>query len=289
MLKILVCLSLVFIACTQYFPENKHGFKEDFNQTSSEFFHYGSSGTKADFKFKMGVNSPSEDMTKIVSMKIDPEDEAGAGKGPEIISKEDTHFGQYAARLKVPDVREIQPNVGAVVGYFTYQNDKELGLSEIDFEWLIADPRIIYVGTWTGFSPNLQRVGRIINLADGKILETISKVGYGGEKTHLKGLQNQPEQIPAIKDYDASKRFYTYGFDWHTDKMRWWMIHPTTSDTLVLWDYQGSRLGIPQHASKYRMNFWHTNDWAVEGNPNSLEKPKKPYELEVDWMSYQVE
>lgn len=34
------------------------------------------------------------------------------------------------------------------------------------------------------------------------------------------------------------------------------------------------------------MNFWHTNNWSVETNPKSLEKPKKKFELEVDWMSY---
>lgn len=282
MIKTLLLLALCLFSFCQW--ENT-GFKEDFNKSKSPFFRYGSTGTKAKFKYKMGVKSPSEEGTRILSFKIDPEEKPGAGKGPEVITVEETHFGQYSARLKVPEAYKEQPNVGAVVGYFTYANDKELGLSEIDFEWLLADPRIIYVGTWTG--KNLQRIGRIINLADGEILETIEKVGYAGKKTHFTGLQNQPEKIPAIPDYDASKQFYTYGFDWKEDQMRWWMIHPTTSDTLVLWNYQGSKLGIPQHPSRYRMNFWHTADWAVEGKPASLEPPKKPYELEVDWMSYQ--
>jgi beta-glucanase (GH16 family) len=217
---------------------------------------------------------------------LNPDENAGPGKGPEIISKQFTHFGSYSTRLKVPDVSEKQKNVGAVVGYFTYHEDDEEGLSEIDFEWLIADPKIIYVGTWTGEQGKLQRIGRIINLAEGKIIETISKVGYDGTPTRLTGLQNIPESIPAIKNYDASKQFYTYGFDWKSDRIRWWMLHPETADTVVLWDYHGSQLGIPQHASKYRMNFWHTKDWAVEGNPNSLEKPEFPFELEVDWMGY---
>ena len=284
MSKLLSLFGLFFMT---WFLKDDSAFKEDFNEPESSFFRYGSTGSKAPFKYKMGVPSPSEDGTSVLSFKIDPNEEAGAGKGPEVISVKKTHFGRYASRLKVPDVSDRQPNVGAVVGYFTYQMDKELGLSEIDFEWLIADPRIIYIGTWTGFSPNLQRIGRIINLAEGEILETISKVGYGGEHTKLTGLQNQPEKIPAIPDYDASKHFYTYGFDWKSEEMRWWMIHPQTADTLVLWNYSGSPLGIPQHPSKYRMNFWHTNNWPVEGNPNSLEKPKEPYELEVDWMSYE--
>ncbi len=64
------------------------------------------------------------------------------------------------------------------------------------------------------------------------------------------------------------------------------MIHPNSGEKIVLWDYQGSQRGIPQNRTHYRMNFWHTNEWSVETNPNSIEKPLHPYELEVDWMSY---
>lgn len=268
-------------------PEKKHrSFREDFSKSRLKNFRYGSTGTDVDFKHKIGVSSSSEPESSILSFKLNPEEIAGPGKGPEIISKKFTHFGSYSTRLKVPDAREKQPNVGAVVGYFTYHEDLQEGLSEIDFEWLIADPRIIYVGTWTGKPGQLQRIGRIINLAEGKIIETISKVNYDGTPTPLTGLQNIPESISAVENYDASSQFYTYGFDWETDRIRWWMLHPKTADTLVLWDYQGSQLGIPQHSSKYRMNFWHTQDWAVEGNPKSLQKPEFPFELEVDWMEY---
>jgi hypothetical protein len=45
-------------------------------------------------------------------------------------------------------------------------------------------------------------------------------------------------------------------------------------------------VGIPQNATFYRMNYWHTDAWSVETNPLSTEKPLQPYELEVDWMSY---
>lgn len=282
---------LLFVVLVSLFPNESEkkskSFIEDFSRSKSTVFHYGSTGTHADFKNKMGISSLSEAETSILSFKLNPSENAGPGKGPEIISKKFTHFGSYSTRLKVPNARKKQPNVGAVVGYFTYHEDRTEGLSEIDFEWLIADPRIIYVGTWTGEHGKLQHIGRIINLTEGKIIETISKVNYDGTPTPLTGLQNIPESIPAIKNYDASAQFYTYGFDWKSDQIRWWMLHPESLDTLVLWDYQGSQLGIPQHASKYRMNFWHTKDWAVEGNPNSLEKPIFPFELEVDWMGYE--
>lgn len=259
---------------------------EDFNNASLTNFVYGSTGTKSGFKWKSGVNSSAEKKVKVLSFKIDPSDSAGAGRGPEIISKGFTHFGTYSARLKVPDVRNTQPNVGAVVGYFTYHMDSIMGLSEIDFEWLIADPTVIYIGTWTGPRGQLKRIGRTINLAKGIIYNTVYKEGHNGTPTNLSGLQNQPEQIPLIDGYDASKAFYTYGFDWHPDRLTWWIIHPVTKQKIILWDYQGSTTGIPQNASHYRLNFWHTNAWSVETNPNSIEKPLQPYELETDWMSY---
>lgn len=261
-------------------------FREDFDNASPEYFTYASTGNRAGFSRTFGVKSTTEPGTSVMTFKIDPSDPPGAGRGPEIISNEFTHFGTYSARLRVPDARREQPNVGAVVGYFTYHMDAVFGLSEIDFEWLIADPSVIYVGTWTGARDSLKRIGRTINLADGTIYGTSYREGHKGKPSPLTGLQNQPETIQPIPGYDASSRFYTYGFDWHSDRLRWWMLHPVTADTVVLWNYRGSQRGIPQNESKYRLNFWHTNEWSVVTNPNSIEKPLKPYELEVDWMRY---
>lgn len=262
-------------------------FFEDFKKRSSKYFDHNFKGNEAHLRYEFGKESPTETGTNIVSFKINPDDPAGAGKGPEIISKHFTHFGTYAARLKVPDVSNIQPNVGAVVGYFTYHMDKQAGLSEIDFEWLIADPEIIYVGTWTGPRGDLRRVGRAVNLAKGIIYNTEYRESKSGIRNALTGMQNQPETIPTIKGYNASTQFYTYGFDWFPERIRWWMIHPATADTIVLWDYKGSKIGIPTNPTHYRLNFWHTNNWPVETNPKSVEKPVKNYELEIDWMVYE--
>jgi beta-glucanase (GH16 family) len=251
-------------------------------------FRYGSTGSKDVFKYTVGVTSSVEPGTKVLLFKIDPVDSAGPGRGPEIISTNFTHFGSYSARIKIPQVKNVQPNVGAVVGYFTYHMDSIQGLSEIDIEWLIADPSILYIGTWTGYRGKLQRIGRTIDLAKGRIFYTISKLNYNGTPNTLTGMQDQPETISAIDGFDASAKFYTYGFDWYPDRLRWWIIDPVTGKKIVLWDYQGSLLGIPQNPTEYRMNFWHTNTWPVETNPASIEKPLHPYELEVDWMKYEL-
>jgi hypothetical protein len=184
---ILLFIPLIAISQTDKYHSS---FVENFSGSTSAYFRYGSTGNKTAFKYKLGVNSMTVPDTKILSFKIDPEDIAGAGRGPEIISKNFTHFGTYATRLKVPEVKTIQPNIGAVVGYFTYHVDSLLGLSEIDMEWLIADPTVIYVGTWTGHTGELKRIGRTINTAKGIIYNTSYREGHTGERTPLTGMQN---------------------------------------------------------------------------------------------------
>ena len=267
-------------------------FKEDFDAAKPQYFSGGSAP-----RLFFGVPSLTEKGTTVMLERIQPTDPAGAGKGPEISSTKRTHFGTYSARLRVPDVKKAQPNVGAVVGYFTYRFTQGFGLSEIDFEWLIADPTLIYIGTWTSAPNNvgnLQRVGRTINLAKGQILYTNYRSYHDGNKNHNFASDDDaalsPRTIPAISGYDASKQFYVYGFDWFPDRLTWWIEHPETGEKVILCDYQGTTpnfSGIPQPPTTYMMNFWHTNDWSVDTNPQSKQAPKYPYCLEVDWMKYE--
>lgn len=262
-------------------------FTENFSSPTSS--HFGFSGTS--FRYSCGIPSFTEKGTDVLVMRISPDDPAGAGRGPEIATPKRTHFGTYSARIRVPDIKKVQPNVGAVVGYFTYREDKVWGLSEIDFEWLIADPQLIYIGTWTG--PNCdQRVGRTVNLAKGEILYTIYRSGADGNVDHYftDDASTSPRTIPAIEGYNASKQFYVYGFDWYPDRLTWWIEHPQTGEKIVLWDYRGTTptfSGIPQSPTTYLLNYWHTNNWPVDTNPQSIEKPAYPYSLEVDWMKYE--
>ncbi|HLF32753.1 MAG TPA: glycoside hydrolase family 16 protein, partial [Cyclobacteriaceae bacterium] len=173
----LLLITLILAGITTHAQpyKNKYhkSFVEDFTKPKLKNFRYGSSSGNDKNKWESGFDSPTEPGISVLSFLIGPTDSAGAGRGPEIISKYLTHFGTYAARLKVPDVHDIQPNVGVVVGYFTYHMDRSgPGLSEIDWEWLIADPKIIYIGTWTGRRDSLKRIGRTINMAEGTILHT---------------------------------------------------------------------------------------------------------------------
>ena len=265
-------------------------FTENFNKSVSDYFNIRQRA--GDDRYSLGIASSSEPSTKILLFRIDPDDPVGPGRGPEIYSKEYTHFGTYSARIKTPDARTVQPKAGAVVGYFTYAMDVVTGSSEIDFEWLIADPRIIYIGTYTGPESNLQRIGREINLATGEIIKTIyRKEGTPSQPNKpLTGAQCMPSSITPIGNYNAAAQFYVYGFDWYPDRLTWWIIHPDTNEKIVLWDYSGTTpagfTGIPAHRTRYLMNFWHTNSWPVVTVPNSTEKPEHRFEVEIDWMSY---
>ena len=283
-----------------------HGqFIENFDGPSSRYFNPVISRTRDSLhrRYLQGIPSISDKETNsVMLMRIDPGDPAGAGRGPEIVSRDFTHYGSYAVRLKVADITKVQPNLGAVVGYFTYNVDPVHGQSEVDWEWLIADPEILYIGTWTGVRPHYNRIGRTLNMATGQIYSTSWRAGTnaGGvqtfqERGQFTGEDSQPATITPIEGFNASSQFYTYGFDWYPDRMIWWIIHPTTDEKIILWDYKGvvevfpgqrSPHGIPPNPSRYRLNYWHTDNWPVQTNPNSIEAPLFPYGLEIDWMSY---
>jgi hypothetical protein len=80
---------------------------ENFKDPVLHDFRYGSTGTKDAFKWQSGVISKTEPRSKVLLLRIDPVDSAGAGRGPEIISNGFTSFGTYSARLKV-SVNEIK-------------------------------------------------------------------------------------------------------------------------------------------------------------------------------------
>jgi hypothetical protein len=260
-------------------------------------FNFDGGGSKVEWQTKI------ED--GILKIAMNPEDEAGAWQGPNYAAKKLSHFGRYSARIKIPST-EAQPNVGAVVGFYTYYNDEwgtELpkdengnGVydnSEIDFEWLIADPQIIYLTAWTDYqdfpdgTTRFGKVGRIINMATGTIISTEYAETWGANVT-LTGVENQPATIRAITNYDASKNFYTYGFDWKSDNIRWWIINPEDeTDTITLWDYKGPKERITQKPARLSFNIWHTHNWPVVTKPNSIEKPIEIFWAEFDWIKYE--
>lgn len=297
-----IALSLICLAACCQEPDKRFSpaFTEDFSASKPQHFKMRHSP----LRYQCGVHSFEEEYIDVLLMRINPSDSAGPRFAPEIYTPKLTHFGTYSARLRMPDLRKVQPNVGIVTGFFTYLFTPGFGLSEIDFEWLLADPTLIYIGTWTSHPDDvdkLQRVGRTVNLATGEILYTKylsyhdaidfpDMYNYDHFFTDDDDASLTPRTIPALQGYDASKQFYVYGFDWYPDRLRWWVEDPGTGEKIVLWDYQGTTpyfSGIPQSPTECMLNFWHTANWPAETNPLSTEAPKYPYLLEADWIKYE--
>lgn len=269
-------------------------FEEGFSETASFLRFAPKASGGEDFRYYSAYPSLSEANTKVMMMRIDPSDGEGWGKGPQVLTKDYTFYGSYAARMRVPDIRKAQKNIGAAAGLYVYDVDEKFGQSEIAFELRIADPTIVYLSAWTGTGKELNRISRTINLAKG----TITDCSYGTgatEKGKLTVDQNNPSKITAISDFDASKRFYIYGFDWYPDKITWWIRKDMNTEKVILWEYKGKELftgtcapaGIPVLPARYTTSFWHSTTRLAEGMKAAKEAPKYPFEMEIDWMTYE--
>jgi hypothetical protein len=215
--------------------------------------------------------------------------------GAEVGTNDRFSFGTFASRLRTADCIG-QPNAGVVTGLFTYfNNGTDLtgdGLpdnSEIDFEWLCAEPETVYLTMWTDYRDSdgaQKRVGRAINLATGAILHTCYYTAFGDCSETLKGVEASPGTIGALSGYNSSSGYYEYGFDWATDSVVWWMIHPTSGQKIILWDYRGPKSRITQVPAAFLTNVWHTSDWPPESKASAIQPPTQAVNLWVDSTSF---
>ena len=256
-------------------------FREDFSESASFLRFAPKSNGGEDFRYYSAHPSLSAANTKVMMMRIDPEDGEGWGKGPQVLTKDYTFYGSYSARMRVPDIKKAQKNLGAAAGVYVYDVDEKYGHSEIDFELRVADPTIVYLSALTGTGKDLNKISRTINLAKGTIIESSD--------------EGSPATITAISDFDASKKFYIYGFDWTPEKITWWIRKDENTDRIVLWEYTGKELfagtyaptGIPVLPAHYTTSFWHSTSRLAQGMASAKEAPKYPFEMEIDWMAYE--
>lgn len=268
-------------------------FKEDFSETSSFLRFSAKANGGEDFRYYSAHPSLSTTNTKVMMMRIDPADAEGMGKGPEVITKDYTFYGSYAARLRVPDIRKAQKNIGAAAGLYVYDTDEKYGRSEIGIELRIADPTKVYLYATTGKDGEPNTISRTVDLAAGTVTDC-SYITKGGTPTALADTQNKPATITAVKDFDASKKLYIYGFDWSPDKITWWFRENENVEKITIWEYDGKDLfpdsyapaGIPVLPAHNATSFWHTTTRLPEGMASAKEAPKYMFEMEIDWMSY---
>lgn len=270
-------------------------FTENFTGGSSPYFSFlqygGSTITSA---VADGAGSDG----RVVNLTLPAFPAAGPGGGPNLQSTQINGFGTYEARLKTADCSS-QPSTGIITGFFTYLNDggdqNGNGLrdnSEIDFEWLCAEPQVIWITQWTDYqeSPTLgmRRIMRELNLATGQIRQTCYSEGFGACTQNLTGNANegQPASIAPISGYNSATAYYTYGFTWASNRLTWYVYHPTTGAKIILWDYRGPTSRITQRPAYLMFNEWHTNNWPPPGMPGAIQQPNTPRNVRIDWAKY---
>jgi beta-glucanase (GH16 family) len=268
-------------------------FTEHWTASSSPYFAFiPSSGS-----IQSNVADGSATDGRIGLLTISASPAPGPGGGPNLESHALYGFGTYEARLKTADCSS-QPNTGIITGFFTFLNDgtdqNGNGISdnsEIDFEWLCAEPNVIWVTLWTDYhdpTGQLRRVYRELDLATGTIRQTCYSEGFGQCTQNLAGssTEGSPSSITPIPGYNSATAYYTYGFTWQSNRVTWYIYHPTTGAKITLWDYQGPTARITQRPAHYMLNVWHTNNWTPPGMPGAVQPPNSPRQFRIDTVTY---
>jgi len=225
-------------------------FTEEFAGKTSETFEFSYRQDKDDFRYYPGFPSWNESGTTELMLRIDPNDGVGILNGPLVQTKDYTFYGSYSMRVRMPDAKAVQSNVGVNVLLSTYEDDKTNGYSSIEMMMKLADLSMVYATTQIGIGATLKK-----------------------ETNVVKNLGS------AIK---ATTSFVTIGFDWHTDKVEWW--YKSGSNKTVI---HTNTTCVPTFPARFRLSYHHSKNNPVESNSGATQAPYYPFELEVDKMIYE--
>ena len=279
------------LLCAAFAHAQSAAFRAEWANPADPVFtlvsHGGSTATA-------GVSDAAAADGKALELKVATGAATSPAGGSQVETKSPFLYGTATARIRTADCK-AQPEAGIVTGFFTYFNDGSDrngdGLpdnSELDFEWLCAEPEVIYLTLWTDYRDSdarSRRVGRVLNLAKGTIASTAFKTDWGAG-TVLTGPENQPETLEAVPGYNSASAYHEYGISWDAGRILLWVIHPKDARRLVLWDYRGPAARIPARASRYMINAWHSSTWTPPGHPQAVKPPANPISVFVDWSAY---
>lgn len=83
--------------------------------------------------------------------------------------------------------------------------------------------------------------------------------------------------------FNAATGFHIYGIDWNEDSVVWWLKTSGESEKLVLKEIPSECFRNPAYCS---FNYYYSKLKPVKSNPNSIQAPLYPYELELDRFTY---
>ncbi|MBU6951172.1 glycoside hydrolase family 16 protein [Hahella sp. HN01] len=211
-------------------------------------------------------------------------DNASPYYASEVGYNQKTHYGRYETRVKFAS---CSPGEEAVNGIFIYDNDgtdkNGNGLAdntEIDIELLCGEPNILWLTTWTdygGDSENqFRKKSRAIDMATGAYRETPA------------GMEGTYETVPAgalpnigLADFPHADTYYTVGFDWHADRIRWYI--KLDGKEVTLWDMRDAAM-VPQRPAIFMLNLWHSPWHWFDYGP--ADYPAANAEMKVDYYRF---
>jgi beta-glucanase (GH16 family) len=143
-------------------PEPKHkdvtlmgAFLEEFSsREGSESFGFTLNQVRDDFRYYPGFPSLSENGKTILMLRVDPKDVAGKDKGAILTSSDFVHFGTISARVRLPDISSVQPNLGVIADLSLFDEDPVFGTDDITLQFRLADKGNVYIGD-TAYKPSV--------------------------------------------------------------------------------------------------------------------------------------
>jgi Glycosyl hydrolases family 16 len=267
-------------------------FTENWTGGSSPYFTFLPNGGS----ITSNVADSAASDGRIVQLTIPANPAAGTSGGPNLQSGQTYGFGTYEARFKTSDCSS-QPNTGMVSGFFTFFNNgtdqNGNGIadnSEIDFEWLCAEPNVMWLTQWTDYQDSplaMKRIFRELDLASGTVRQTCYSEGFGACTQNLTGsaTEGSPTSITPIPGYNSATAYYTYGFTWLSNRLTWYVLN-ASGQKITLWDYQGPASRITQREAYFMFNTWYTNSWPPTTNAAAIQAPNSPRSMKIDWAKY---
>jgi hypothetical protein len=207
-------------------------------------------------------------------------DHTSPGFATELVYPERFAAGKFETRVRFGGCTEGQEEV--VNGIFTYFNDGSDqdgdGLpdnSEIDIEQLCGTPELLWLTVYTDYrdfvAGGLKKRTRMVNMRTGSYLDFIDFPPVEGERGTIPGI--------AIANFPARDTFYTVGFEWRADSVRYYIRLDGEEKDLFVLDEPDT---VPERPAQFLMNIWHAPEhWDGSGTGDY---PANDSTMLVDWV-----
>jgi len=210
---------------------------------------------------------------------LGPSDKMSPDFATEIGTNDGTfRYGTYRTRVQLA---RCSANEELVNGIFTYFNDGKdhdgdglVDNSEIDIEILCSDPSIISLTIWSEYTSDTAKKGvsRVIRTKTGAYED------YTNDES-LVGQGTRPEF--KLAGFPAADAFYEIGFEWHADRIRYFIV--IGGAEVTLWTFTDPHY-IPTLPAAFLFNVWHSTDWWNSGG--TADYPASDAVMRVDWFRY---